>query len=52
MRNPAVAELDELVGTWNLTLTNAWFLDSLEVRQHGARPSGGSARRSSRWKLR
>ncbi len=35
MRNPAVAELDELVGTWNLTLTNAWFLDSLEERQHG-----------------
>lgn len=35
MRNPAVAEMDVLVGTWSLTLTNAWFLDSLEVRQHG-----------------
>jgi hypothetical protein len=35
VRNPAVAELDVLVGTWDLTLTNAWFLDSLEVRQHG-----------------
>lgn len=35
MRNPAIAELDVLVGTWGLTLTNAWFLDSLDVRQPG-----------------
>lgn len=35
MRNPAVAELDTLVGECPLTLTNAWFLDSLDVRQCG-----------------
>jgi hypothetical protein len=27
MRNPALQELDTLVGEWALTLTNAWFLD-------------------------
>jgi hypothetical protein len=41
MRNSAVAELDALVGQWTLTLTNAWFLDSLDVRQSG--------RASGRW---
>ena len=35
MRNFALTELDALVGEWTLTLTNAWFLDSLEVRQRG-----------------
>ena len=35
MRNPALQELDELVGTWELTLTNAWFLESMDVEQHG-----------------
>ena len=35
MRNPALEELDLLVGTWELTLTNAWFLESMEVKQHG-----------------
>ncbi len=35
MRNPAVDQLDVLVGDWALTLTNAWFLDSLDVRQPG-----------------
>lgn len=35
MRNPAVAALDVLVGEWTLTLTDAWFLESPEVRQHG-----------------
>jgi hypothetical protein len=35
MRNSAVGELDALVGEWTLTLTNAWFLDSLDVRQRG-----------------
>jgi hypothetical protein len=35
MRNTAVQALDALVGEWTLTLTNAWFLDSLDVRQHG-----------------
>jgi hypothetical protein len=35
MRNPAVGLLDVLVGEWSLTLTDAWFLESREVRQHG-----------------
>src|SRR4051794_23706379 len=35
MRNPAVEALDVLVGEWTLTLTDAWFLESLDVRQHG-----------------
>jgi hypothetical protein len=35
VRNPAVSELDILVGEWTLTLTDAWFLESREVRQHG-----------------
>jgi hypothetical protein len=34
-RNPALEALDVLVGEWTLTLTDAWFLDSLDVRQHG-----------------
>src|SRR4051794_20836684 len=33
MRNSAVDALDALVGDW--TLTDAWFLESREVRQHG-----------------
>jgi hypothetical protein len=35
MRNPALAEMDVLVGEWNITLTNAWFLESMDVQQHG-----------------
>ena len=35
MRTPAVEALDLLVGDWTLTLTGAWFLESLEVRQSG-----------------
>jgi hypothetical protein len=35
MRNPAVDALDLLTGDWTLTLTNAWFLDTLDVRQSG-----------------
>ena len=35
MRNPALEALDVLVGEWTLTLTNAWFLDSMDVTQHG-----------------
>lgn len=35
MRNPALAALDVLVGEWALTLTDAWFLESRDVRQHG-----------------
>ena len=25
-----------LIGGWSLTLTNAWFLESLEIEQHGS----------------
>lgn len=35
MRNQVVAELDALIGDWELTLSGAWFLDSLDVEQHG-----------------
>jgi hypothetical protein len=35
MRNPALAPLDVLIGEWSLTLTNAWFLESLATEQHG-----------------
>ena len=35
MRNPALEPLSELVGVWEITLSNAWFLDSTDVEQHG-----------------
>lgn len=35
MRNPVLEGLDVLVGDWDLTLTDAWFLESMDVRQHG-----------------
>ena len=35
MRNPAVEQFDLLVGQWTLTLTDAWFLESRDVRQRG-----------------
>jgi hypothetical protein len=35
LRNPAVEPLDVLVGEWSLTLTDAWFLESRDIRQHG-----------------
>jgi hypothetical protein len=35
MRNPALERFGTLVGSWDLTLTNAWFLESMEVEQHG-----------------
>jgi hypothetical protein len=35
MRNPSLAPLDVLVGDWSLTLTNAWFWESLEVQKQG-----------------
>jgi hypothetical protein len=35
MRNPSVDSMDILVGEWALTLTDAWFLESLDVRQQG-----------------
>jgi hypothetical protein len=35
MKSEAMSALDVLVGEWNLTLTNAWFLDSMETRLEG-----------------
>lgn len=35
MRNPALQAASVLVGEWSLTLTDAWFLESRQVRQHG-----------------
>jgi hypothetical protein len=36
MKNAALAQLDELVGTWDLTMTGAWFLDSLDTEVPGS----------------
>ncbi len=36
VRNAAVEALDVLVGKWKLTLTDAWFLESRDVRQQGS----------------
>lgn len=33
--NQALARLERLIGTWDLTLSNAWFLDSLEETVQG-----------------
>lgn len=35
MKNEALAKLDGLVGSWQLTITDAWFLESPDVRVHG-----------------
>lgn len=35
MRNPDLEALDVLLGEWSLILTDAWFLESRDVRQHG-----------------
>ena len=35
MRNEALAKLDSLVGEWALTMTDAWFLDSPDIRVSG-----------------
>jgi hypothetical protein len=36
MRSPALDRLEWLIGTWDLTMTNAFFLDSLEERVSGS----------------
>lgn len=36
MRNRALQKLDMLLGNWTLTLSNAWFLDSLDTQLRGA----------------
>lgn len=35
IKNQAIAALEPLVGTWKLTMTNSWFLDSLETKVQG-----------------
>jgi hypothetical protein len=35
MRNEALAKLEMLVGEWSLTMTDAWFLDSPDIRVSG-----------------
>ena len=35
MRNEALVTLDGLVGNWKLTMTDAWFLDSPDVKVEG-----------------
>jgi hypothetical protein len=35
MDKPRVKELETLIGNWNWTMSNAWFLDSLETRVVG-----------------
>jgi hypothetical protein len=35
MKNEALAQLDGLVGTWDLTITDAWFLDSRDTKVRG-----------------
>ena len=35
MRNEALVKLDGLVGHWDVTLSGAWFLDSLETQAKG-----------------
>ena len=36
MRNEALAELDALVGTWTMTMSGAWFLESMDVEVPGS----------------
>lgn len=35
MRSPALDLMQPLIGTWELTMTNAWFLDSLDEEVPG-----------------
>lgn len=35
MRNEALEKLGTLVGDWKLTMTNAWFLESLDIKGEG-----------------
>ena len=43
MKNEALAKLEWLVGTWDLTMTDAWFLESPDITRQGHR-DGGVAR--------
>ena len=35
MKNEALAKLESLVGDWDLTMTDAWFLDSPDIKVRG-----------------
>lgn len=35
MRSPALDQLERLIGTWDLTMTNAHFLDTLDEQVRG-----------------
>ena len=35
MKNEALSKLEGLVGDWDLTMTDAWFLDSPDIKVHG-----------------
>ncbi len=49
MRNTALEAVDVLVGEWTLTLTDAWLLESRDVRQHGrATDAGGTPSSNSK----
>jgi hypothetical protein len=36
IRNEALQALGVLVGSWKLTMTNAWFLESMDIKIHGS----------------
>lgn len=36
MKNEALAALEPLVGDWELTMTDAWFLESRDIEIHGS----------------
>jgi hypothetical protein len=36
--NDAMRRLESMAGQWDVTLTHAWFLDSLETEIHGTAP--------------
>lgn len=36
MKNQALEELQALVGTWNLTMSNAWFVDDPDFKGTGS----------------
>jgi len=40
MRNEALEQLDVLTGDWKMTMTGAWFLDSLETEHDGSATIG------------
>ncbi|MEO8511856.1 MAG: hypothetical protein ABI534_11540 [Chloroflexota bacterium] len=35
MKNEALAKLDGLIGEWDLTMADAWFMESRDVKRNG-----------------